>query len=82
MRHRTDRRIVVVTDRRIVTGAYGRSFLCGLAARQQLLKRKEPLPRCVNASLAGRSEGCYLARGGSALPESDGTRGANAHRVG
>jgi len=47
IRNRTDRGVVVVTDHRLVTKAYGRSFLRDLPTRHHLYKEKGALLRAV-----------------------------------
>jgi len=54
IRHRTDRGVVVVTDRRIVTKAYGRSFLRDLPSRHGVYREKDVLLRTVSAFLSRR----------------------------
>ena len=47
IRHRTDRGVVVVTDRRLATMHYGRNFLRDLPTRHRVFKAKAPLLRAV-----------------------------------
>ena len=47
IRNRTDRGVIVITDRRLVTRAYGRSFLRDLPTRHRVFKAREPLLRAV-----------------------------------
>jgi predicted DnaQ family exonuclease/DinG family helicase len=43
IRHRNDKGVVVVTDKRIVTKSYGRSFLQDIPTRHRVYKYREPL---------------------------------------
>ena len=47
IRHRNDRGVVVVTDRRLVTKSYGRNFVRDLPTRHQVFKQKKPLIEAV-----------------------------------
>lgn len=47
IRHRNDRGVVIVTDRRLVTKQYGRFFLRDLPTRHQVFKQKAPLLETV-----------------------------------
>ncbi len=51
IRHRTDRGVVVVTDRRLVTKSYGRSFLSDLSTPHRVYKRREELINDVQSFL-------------------------------
>ncbi len=51
IRHRNDRGVVVVTDRRVVTRSYGRSFLSDLSTPHRVYKRKETLIEDVKCFL-------------------------------
>ncbi len=47
IRHRSDRGVVVVTDRRLVTKTYGRSFLGDIPTTHRVYKHKGPLIKDV-----------------------------------
>jgi len=48
IRNRTDRGVVVVTDRRLVTKHYGRAFLRDVPTRARIFKDRAPLLRAVS----------------------------------
>jgi len=52
IRNRTDRGVVVVTDRRLVTKAYGRSFLRDVPTRHHVFKERAPLLAAVKRFFA------------------------------
>jgi ATP-dependent DNA helicase DinG len=52
IRTRTDRGVVVVTDRRLVTKAYGRVFLRDIPTQNHIFKEREPLLRAVRMFLS------------------------------
>ncbi|MBS3763632.1 MAG: hypothetical protein KGZ25_10065, partial [Planctomycetes bacterium] len=43
IRHRNDRGVIVVTDRRLVTKAYGRSFMQDLPTKPEVYKQKNDI---------------------------------------
>ncbi len=51
IRHRNDRGIVVVTDKRLVTKSYGRGFLSDIPTRHQIFKSRDPLILAVKRFL-------------------------------
>jgi len=52
IRTKTDRGIIVVTDRRLATKAYGRTFLASLPTRPRIFRDKETLIQTVKRFLA------------------------------
>ncbi|MDP6439365.1 MAG: helicase C-terminal domain-containing protein [Candidatus Brocadiia bacterium] len=52
IRNRTDRGVIVVTDRRLVTKGYGRSFTRDLPTKCRIFKQREPLITAVKRFFA------------------------------
>jgi len=51
IRHRTDRGVIIVTDKRIVTRRYGRQFLNSLPARHRVFADKHSMIRTISQFL-------------------------------